>query len=198
MRVRIMRGSIDQGIERIRENQEEQMEQERDKRIEQMEQNRQVEIKYLENAIERLEIQCALDDVGVSSVLDYLLFVGNTINDYLEMYSTNSELHSVSIGGAYEPNPPGHWGASTMSGVLPELWDTVHDMTKGILTKDPTEVLAALAWANHLEHCSGGSLLKDHGALEFCAVDAISNGGLTAVFGEKSVVEFTDFIEVGL
>ncbi len=193
-----MRGSIDQGIERIRESQEYFAELARDKRIEEKEQQREKERKYLEKAIERLEVQCALDNVGVSSVLDYLLFVGNTINDYLEMYSASSEIHNLFIGGVYEPNPPGSWSGGRMNAVLPDLWSVIHDISKGILDREPIDVLAALAWANHLQHCSKGSILKDHGNLDFCAINAIANNGLTAVFGEKSVDHFTKFIEVGL
>ncbi len=191
--------SIDESLENMRANQEYFAELARDKRIEEKEQQRKVEKKYLESAIEKLEVQCALDHVGVHSVLDYMVFVADTIHSYMGWYATKQEEfleNGLKNGGAYDPNPPfANYGK--MSEILPTMWGIVRDMATGILTRDSAEVLSSLAWANHVEHC-GGSLLQDHGDLAFCAIDAISNNGLTSVFGDASVEEFTDFIEVGL
>ena len=148
----------------------------------------------LEDTIKRQEIRAHLEDVNVDSILTYMVFAADTIHEYIAYYGTRLSQH-MEIGGAYEVNPPNTWGTSTMSTVLTDLWDCVHDMAKAILDKDATAAMASLAWVNHLEHCSGGSILVDHGKMHFKAIDAISEQGLEDVFGAESINAFVAFIE---
>ena len=150
--------------------------------------------KSLDDKIKRLEIKALLEEVNVDSVLTYMVFAADTIHEYIGMYGSRLSQH-MEIGGAYEVNPPNIWGTSTMSVVLTDLWNCVHDMAKAILNKDATSALASLAWVNHLEHCSGGSILVDHGKLNYKAIDAISEQGIEDVFGQASIDAFVIFVE---
>ena len=155
---------------------------------------REVLKEYLEDKIERLEIKVLLEEVNVDSVLTYMVFAADTIHEYIRCYGSRLSQH-MEIGGAYEVNPPSSWSGGTMSTVLTDLWDCVHDMAKAVLERDATSALASLAWVNHLEHCSGGSILVDHGNMNYRAIDAISENGLEDVFGQASIDAFVAFIE---
>ena len=168
-------------------------ENERDDKLVLLEIAREKEREYLESKIAELEVRCALDDVGVTSVSTYMLFIADTIHDYMSAYATSTDQF-LEIGGIYDPVKPSTYQGGRMSEVLPEMWDIVYDMSLGILEQDSVAVIGALAWANHVEHC-GGNLLQDHGRLAYVAIDAISNNGLESVFGQQSIDELVDLIE---
>lgn len=122
----------------------------------------------------------ALHESNIHTAYEYMVFVGKTIFDYLDIHASKSDYRNDN--GVWTPSKYRY--TSDMLENMESMWDVLKGMSAGVRGKNAGETIASLAWANHLDHL-GGNLLQDHGKLGYDAINGISEEGLDAIFGDS-------------